>query len=94
MSTTQAERDAKAAIEAAIEQYRAAFRAAHPEAANGMLGDWVVIAAETTPDEDPEEDQVAYSFVSSVGQPWYRTMGLIAAGSHFYTHNVGPEPED
>lgn len=90
---TPRERAAKAQIEAAIEEYRAAYAEAHPEATQGVLGDWIVVAAETKPDlEDEENDLTAYSIIMN-GMPWYRSIGLLAAGKHYLTYNTGPQPD-
>lgn len=92
--STEAERAAKAEIEAAIEKYRVAFADAHPEATQGVLGDWIVVAAETKVDpDDPEEDLTAYSVIMN-GQPWYRSIGLLAAGRHYLTFDNGPTQDE
>lgn len=82
---SEAERVASVAIESAIEQYRDAYRAAHPDATYGTMTDWVVIAAETKPDmDDPDEDITAYSIIMPGGGiPWYRARGLLEAGIHY-----------
>ena len=87
---------ANEAIEAAIEQFRIAYAAAHPEATQGTLVDWIVIAAETKPDmEDSDNDLTAYSIIMPGGGiPWYRSMGLLAAGKHYLTYNTGPSPDE
>ena len=93
---SEEERKTNDAIEAAIDAYRVAYRAAHPEATHGTLTDWVVVAAETKPDmEDPSEDVTAYSIIMpNGGIPWYRSMGLLQAGVHYFSHNVGPTGDD
>lgn len=92
MAQTEAQKVATAAIEAAIEQYRLAFREANPEATNGVLGDWVLVAAETIPDmDDPADDVTAYSVImAGGGMAWYRARGLLAAGIHYMTFDSGP----
>lgn len=82
MSRTPEERAANDAIEVAIDAYREAYRAAHPDCTHGTMVDWVVIAAETKANmEDPSEDVTAYSIVMPGGGiPWYRARGLLEAG--------------
>jgi hypothetical protein len=85
----------KAALEAAIEAYRAAYIKANPDSTDGVLVDWIVISAETKPDmTDAEEDVTAYSIIMRDGSPWYRAMGLLQAGRHYLTHNTGPQLDD
>jgi hypothetical protein len=85
MSRTQAERDANDMIDAAIEAYREAYRAAHPEATHGVLGAWIVVASETVANmEDPEDDVTAYSIIMANGAiPSYQSYGLLAIGKRF-----------
>lgn len=92
---TPEEREANDAIETAIERYRKAYRDAHPEAVQGTLTDWIVVAAETAPDlEDAEEDVTAYTIIMAGGGiPWYRSIGLLTAGKHYLTYNAGPEED-
>lgn len=85
MMQTPELRAATAGIEAAIEAYRVAFRAAYPDATHGILGDWIVVAAETVPDMDsPDDDETAYCIMmSNGGIAWYRARGLLQAGVEF-----------
>lgn len=95
MSTPE-ERAAISALEAAIEAYRVAYSKAHPEALqDGTLIDWLVIAAALKPDaKDPEDDLTTYTVMMAGGSiPWYRAMGLLMAGKHYFTHNVGPQQD-
>lgn len=82
---SEAETAATAAIEAAIEQYRAAYKASHPEAEFGILGDWIIVAAETVPDmEDSDNDRTAYSVMMTRGGiAGYRALGLLETGKRY-----------
>lgn len=82
---TPKERETNDAIEAAIDAYRRAYCASHPDATDGTLTDWIVVAAETKPDmENPDDDVTAYSIVMPGGGiPWYRARGLLEAGVTF-----------
>lgn len=87
MARTPAEREATEAIERALLQYRDAYAAAHPEARNGALVDWIVVAAEVLADGDPEDDETAYSVIMPHGGiPHYRAYGLLQMGQHYLTY--------
>lgn len=85
MARTARERAANDAIEAAIDEYRAAYQEAHPEVRLGTTVDWIVVAAETIPDmNDSAEDETSYSVIMPGGGiPTYRARGLLAAGIQY-----------
>lgn len=85
MPRSDVEKATNDAIEAAIDAYREAYRATHPNSVHGTLVDWIVVAAETKADmSDPDEDVTAYSIIMPGGGiPWYRGRGLLEAGIAF-----------
>lgn len=90
MARTQAEKDASDALELAIDAFRIAYNNAHPDATDGTIVDWIVVAAETKPNlSDPDDDVTAYSIIMpNGGIPWYRARGLLQAGIFYLSDPV------
>lgn len=77
------------AVEAAIEAYRQAYKAAHPEAVMGTLVDWIVVAAEIVPGDNPDDDETAYSIIMPQGGiPTYRANGLLSMGKRYVMYGA------
>lgn len=92
MARTQEEKDANDMIEASLLAYRDAYAAAHPDARVGTLTDWIVVAAEIVPGEDPEDDETAYSVIMPGGGiPGYKAAGLLDFGKAYV---MGSTSED
>jgi hypothetical protein len=85
MARTLAEKEASDELELAIDAFRKAYIAAHPDVTDGTLVDWIVVAAETKPNlNDPDDDVTAYSIIMpNGGIPWYRARGLMQAGIYY-----------
>ena len=84
MARTQEEKDANDMVEAAILAYKDAYAAAHPEARVGTLVDWIVVAAELVPGEDPDDDETAYAVIMPGGGiPGYKAVGLLEFGKKY-----------
>lgn len=89
MSRTSEEKATNDAIEEAIEAYRRAYKVAHPEATMGTLTDWIVVAAEIIPGEDPDDDETGYSIIMPGGGiPIYRANGLLSMGKRYVMYGA------
>lgn len=81
---TEEEKASNDAIEATLLAYRDAYAAAHPEARVGTLTDWIVVAAELVPGDDPDDDETAYSVIMpNGGIPGYKAEGLLRMGIRY-----------
>lgn len=76
MARTAEQRAADEALHEAIERAVRAY-----EAGRGLIQEWVVVVAEITPAESPEDDEETYSIMmKDGGLPWHRAVGLLYAG--------------
>lgn len=82
MARTEREIAATKVMEAALTEFRDAYKEAHPEARTGMITDWIIIASEIVPHpEDPEQDDTLYAVMVSGGNlAWHRAAGLLKWG--------------
>ena len=83
MARTKRQKDAEAALEAAIIETAAAWAEGDDDSVGDtVLTDWIVVTAEIKPNmADADEDETVYSILmSNGGLPMYKALGLLHAG--------------
>lgn len=83
MPRTQAQINADDNLEAAIQRCIIAYR--DGDSRSGLLGDWIVVAVETTFVAGAGDDDLDfYSILTNGGGlPFYKSVGLLEAGRRY-----------